>query len=67
MTQDNLYYLNAYWLLNASIAYRLPVKRRTLGIQFDLNNMTNNQYYQEIAHIPMPGINYQLGIRIQYE
>ena len=67
VTQDNLYHLNAYWLLNSSLAYVWKMKRVESRFLFGVNNLTNNQYYQETAHIPMPGINYEIGIRLQYE
>ncbi len=69
ITGSNSYYLQNYWLMDSGIGYRyLPKEgQHHLRMEFTLKNVLNNQYYQEVAHIPMPGRHYQITLKYAFE
>jgi vitamin B12 transporter len=69
ITGSNSYFLQNYWLMDSGIGYRFIPKGQNhqLRMEFTLKNVLNNQYYQEVAHIPMPGRHYQITIKYAFE
>jgi iron complex outermembrane receptor protein len=69
ITGSNSYYLQNYWLMDSGIGYRYLPKgtQHQLRMEFTLKNVLNNQYYQEVAHIPMPGRHYQITIKYAFQ
>lgn len=60
---DNLDSLTAYFLMNFSASYRIPIKSTNYKIYGKINNLLNTDYMQ-MQWYPMPPINYELGIKI---
>ena len=60
ITGSNSYFLQKYWLIDGSLGYNWEAKKHAIKFKFTLKNLSDNEYYQEIAHIPMPGRNYEI-------
>ncbi|MCB0501846.1 MAG: hypothetical protein KDD32_04140 [Bacteroidetes bacterium] len=69
ITGSNSYYLQKYWMVDLLAGYRYISKddQHSISLSFGVNNLTGNHYYQEIAHIPMPGRYYQISINYGFE
>ncbi|MBN2663437.1 MAG: TonB-dependent receptor plug domain-containing protein [Bacteroidales bacterium] len=60
-SSNNLYTLPSYKILNASFSKLFNNKKTNFKIEFNLNNILNEQY-QAILYRPMPGINYEIKL-----
>jgi iron complex outermembrane receptor protein len=67
ITGSNSFFLQKYWLTDMGLGYRQTVNTFNMNIRFTIKNLLNNQYYQEVAHIPMPFRNYEITVRFAYE
>jgi len=63
---DNSQYIPPYSLADIYVSYDLKFKQYSTDIFFKLNNIFNEQY-QVIMNRPMPLINYQLGLNINFK
>lgn len=62
---DNTQYLPPYDLGSAHLSYNLKVKSMDADVFIEANNIWKKQY-QVLLHRPMPGINFQAGLAIQF-
>jgi iron complex outermembrane receptor protein len=63
---DNSEYIDPYWLANASIAYRLPLRGTTeLSVLAQGFNLFDEQY-QVMLSRPMPLRNFRFGISLRF-
>ncbi len=69
ITGSNSYFLQKYWMLDAIIGYNVYFRedKHIIKLSFALNNLSGNEYHQEIVHIPMPGRNYQISVKYNFE
>ncbi|RZK42292.1 MAG: TonB-dependent receptor [Pedobacter sp.] len=54
-------YMEPWYTHDTAIGYELPLKKSTLNINAEVNNLLN-QYYDVIPNFPMPGRNYRLTL-----
>lgn len=66
LTSDNTQFLPPYYLASAAIFYQPKFKSQSFIIHFRINNLFNTSY-QVVQHRPMPQINYQLSIQINFK
>jgi len=66
ITGSNSYFLDKYWLLHLGGGYERDAEHFRLNIQFRVRNLLDNDYYQEVANIPMPPRNYEITIHFGY-
>ena len=64
---SNTYFLQKYWLTDMGLGYHQTLNSFDMNIRFTIKNLMENQYYQEVAHIPMPFRNYSVTIRFEYD
>jgi len=57
-------YLEPWYTHDMNIHYTCKWNKHTLGLQVELNNIMN-QYYDVIAHYPMPGRHYRIALSYQ--
>ncbi len=63
---DNAEYLEPYWLANASIAYKLPLRgANEISLLAQGFNLFDEQY-QVMLGRPMPLVNFQFGISLRF-
>ena len=69
ITGSNSYFLQKFWMIDAFVGYTFFNKKEQhqLKASIGLKNLLGNNYYQEIAHIPMPGRNYQLTLKYSFK
>ena len=69
ITGSNSYYLQQYWLVDTGIGYVYKTENNNQQVRFEFTfkNILNNDYYQEVAHLPMPGRHYQLTIKYDFQ
>lgn len=65
ITADNENSLPAYTLVNLRLAKEVRMNRYNLNIHASVNNLLNTSY-QSVANRAMPGINYQIGINLNF-
>jgi iron complex outermembrane receptor protein len=63
---DNSQYIPPYSLADIYVAYKLKLKQYSADISFKLNNIFNEKY-QVVMNRPMPMMNYQLGLNINFK
>lgn len=54
-------YMEPWYTHDAAIGYQFNLKKRSIGINGEVNNLLN-QYYDLIPNFPMPGRNYRLTL-----
>ncbi len=64
-TDDNLYSLDAFPLLDASAFYRFNVKQQEFFISIGINNLTQ-QSYQLMNNYAMPLTNYRINLKYYF-
>ncbi|MEZ5024654.1 MAG: hypothetical protein R2728_15615 [Chitinophagales bacterium] len=69
ITGSNSYYLQKYWIADIGTGYQYQTNddQHSLSISLAIKNLLGNDYYQEIAHIPMPGRYYQITLIYGFE
>ena len=67
ITGSNSYFLDAYWMIDAGLGYRTTINSFSLEARAMLHNLQDNGYYQEVAHIPMPGRHYSISLIFEIE
>lgn len=65
-SSDHSEYLEPYYMNNINLAYKFELKKVSLDLQFQINNVLNENY-KVLAARPMPGINYRGGIVINFK
>ena len=60
---DNSDSLDAYFLMNLSVSYKLPVKSCEYHFFTKINNLLNTDYMQ-MQWFPTPPLNFELGITL---
>lgn len=63
---NNQNYLEAFALLNAFVGYNFLKNQWSYTVGLNVNNVTNSTYYN-LPDRPMPGVNYLLTIKINYD
>jgi iron complex outermembrane receptor protein len=64
-TSDNNQFLPWYTIHNLTIGKEFKIKKDAIGLQFDINNLLNENY-QAIAYYPMPGRSYKISINFKF-
>ena len=60
---DNLDWVDAYWIADIATSFKTKLKKTTVIFSGKINNVFNTTY--EVRQwYPMPGINYEIGIKI---
>ncbi|WP_154658282.1 TonB-dependent receptor plug domain-containing protein [Eisenibacter elegans] len=65
-TSDNSQFLNDFWLLNLALGTRLPQGASAWQLSLRLNNLLSTSY-QNMAFRAMPGRNFQLSLRYDWQ
>jgi iron complex outermembrane receptor protein len=66
ISSDHSQYLEPYFMHNLNLAYKIDLKKISIDFQFQINNLSNNNYHV-LAARPMPGINYRGGIVFNFK
>ncbi len=61
VTRDNKEYLKGYSLSNIKLSKRFNFKKKSIKIQFHINNLLNKNY-QSIQYYPMPGRAFKISV-----
>jgi len=56
--------ISAYWLLDFETHYQLSIKNNSVRLTAAVKNLLNSGY-ETIRFYPMPGIHYQIGLKIR--
>lgn len=64
VTGSNSYFLEPYWMAEARFGYEHEFGLFAFDLQFRIHNVFNNEYYQEVAHIPMPFRHYSFQLTL---
>ncbi len=64
VTRDNEEYLPAYVISDLQIVKKFSVKKNTINVSFEINNIWDSEY-QAIQYYPMPGRNYRLSVNLR--
>ena len=62
---DNLSLMPAYNIVNILFGKNIQIRKFTLSLQVDINNVFNLDY-QSLANRPMPGINYAFTMKVSF-
>ncbi len=65
-SSDNQKWLNPYYVTNAKCSYQYNYNTINIEVFYHLNNLFNKNY-QIIANNPMPLINHEIGLIMQYK
>jgi vitamin B12 transporter len=66
LSADNYNYLSPYSVADARAAYTFSLRRATLSVFAEADNLFNEIYFS-VAQYPMPLRNYKAGIQFQYQ
>lgn len=58
-------YLQPWYTHDLSLGYSLPVRKSTIKVTAEVNNVLN-QYYDVINNFPMPGRSYRLTLSVKH-
>lgn len=62
---DNSKYLSGYLINSIKTGIKLPLKRSSIDLNFNIDNLFNINY-QSIAYYPLPGRSYNIKVLVQF-